>query len=102
MDAVAQRLSKDLFISSIAERKAALSHRIPEISAERCAGRSCGDGAALPTKPEPFARQRLTRDLLTNRTPEVHQWALEHFQKFRSDGQFVPSAREKIRWFSRL
>ena len=44
----------------------------------------------LPTKPEPFARQRLTEHLLTNRTPEAHQWALEHFRKFRSEGQFVP------------
>jgi quinoprotein glucose dehydrogenase len=44
----------------------------------------------LPTRPEPFARQRLGEDLLTQRTPEVHQWALEHFRKFRSEGQFVP------------
>ena len=44
----------------------------------------------LPTSPAPFARQLLTEDLLTNRTPEAHQWALEHFRKFRSAGQFVP------------
>ncbi len=44
----------------------------------------------LPTKPAPFARQRLTEDMLTNRTPEAHQWAVEQFRKFRSDGQFVP------------
>jgi hypothetical protein len=31
----------------------------------------------LPTKPAPFARQLLTEDLLTNRTPGAHQWALE-------------------------
>jgi quinoprotein glucose dehydrogenase len=44
----------------------------------------------LPTKPEPFARQRLTEDLLTGRTPEVHQWAVDKFHGFRSEGQFVP------------
>ncbi len=44
----------------------------------------------LPVKPLPYARQRLTDDLLTTRTPEVHQWALEHFRRFRSAGQFVP------------
>ena len=53
-----------------------------------------GDFAAkeqsLPTKPAPFARQRLTEDLLTPRTSEVHRWALENFKKFRSEGQFVP------------
>ena len=44
----------------------------------------------LPTRPAPFARQMLTEDLLTTRTPEAHQWALENFKKFRSEGQFVP------------
>jgi len=44
----------------------------------------------LPTAPAPFARQRLTEDLLTQRTPEVHRWALDNFKAFRSDGQFVP------------
>ncbi|MGH8101984.1 MAG: PQQ-binding-like beta-propeller repeat protein, partial [Chthoniobacterales bacterium] len=44
----------------------------------------------LPAKPAPFARQFLAEDMLTNRTPEAHAWALEHFRKFRSEGQFVP------------
>lgn len=44
----------------------------------------------LPTEPAPFARQLLTEALLTNRTPEAHQWALDQFRKFRSGGQFVP------------
>ncbi len=44
----------------------------------------------LPIKPAPYARQHLTEDMLTNRTPEAHQWALEQFRTYRSDGQFVP------------
>jgi glucose dehydrogenase len=44
----------------------------------------------LPARPAPFARQLLTEELLTNRTPEVHQWALGQFKKFRSGGQFLP------------
>jgi len=44
----------------------------------------------LPTKPAPFARQLLSEDMLTNRTPEAHAWALEKFRTFRSEGQFVP------------
>lgn len=44
----------------------------------------------LPTKPAPFSRQRLTEDMLTTRTPELHQWAVDAFRKFRSEGQFVP------------
>jgi len=44
----------------------------------------------LPARPAPFARQLLTEDLLTVRTPEAHQWALEKFNQFRSEGQFIP------------
>jgi quinoprotein glucose dehydrogenase len=44
----------------------------------------------LPSKPAPFARQLLSEDMLSNRTPEVHQWAVERFRKVRSEGQFVP------------
>lgn len=46
----------------------------------------------LATKPLPFSRQRLTEDLLTTRTPEAHQWALEHFRTLISDGQFIPAS----------
>ncbi|HXB74062.1 MAG TPA: PQQ-binding-like beta-propeller repeat protein [Candidatus Acidoferrales bacterium] len=53
-------------------------------------GEVAAETQQLPTKPAPFARQLLTADLLTNRTPEAHQWALEQFQNFRSEGQFVP------------
>ena len=49
----------------------------------------------IPTKPAPFARQVLTADLLTDRTPEAHAWALEQFRTFRSEGQFVPLGLDK-------
>ena len=44
----------------------------------------------FPLRPAPFARQVLTEDLLTARTPEMHQWAVEQFRNFQSAGQFVP------------
>lgn len=44
----------------------------------------------VPLLPAPFARQFLTADMLTTRTPESHAWALDQFKEFRSDGQFVP------------
>jgi quinoprotein glucose dehydrogenase len=46
----------------------------------------------LPTKPAPYSRQNFTEDMLTNRTPEVHQWALQQFKSFRNGGQFLPLA----------
>lgn len=48
----------------------------------------------LPLEPEPFARQELTADMITERTPKAHQQALARFRTFRSGGQFVPPSRE--------
>ena len=53
-------------------------------------GEVAADTQPLPTKPAPFARQLLTADMLSNRTPEIHHWALEQFAKLRSEGQFFP------------
>jgi quinoprotein glucose dehydrogenase len=53
-------------------------------------GETAAQQQCLPAKPLPFARQLLTESLLSERTPEVHQWALEKFRSFRSEGQFVP------------
>jgi len=44
----------------------------------------------VPTRPPPYARLRLSEDGLTTRTAQAHEWALEQFHKFRSEGQFVP------------
>jgi quinoprotein glucose dehydrogenase len=53
-------------------------------------GEAAASEQVLPAKPAPYARQLLTEDLLTNRTPEAHKAALEKFRHFRSEGQFVP------------
>jgi quinoprotein glucose dehydrogenase len=44
----------------------------------------------LPTKPAPFSRQAVTEDMLTQRTPEAHKWAVDKFKTFRNEGEFVP------------
>jgi quinoprotein glucose dehydrogenase len=49
----------------------------------------------LPTKPAPYARQLLTEDMLTNRTPEAHEWVLQQFRTYRSQGQFIPLSAGK-------
>jgi quinoprotein glucose dehydrogenase len=48
----------------------------------------------LPLLPAPFARQKLTADMITTRTPEAHREALERFTKLRSDGQFIPGSTQ--------
>jgi quinoprotein glucose dehydrogenase len=55
-------------------------------------GEAAAETQSLPTKPAPFARQLLTAGMLTNRTPEAHQWAAQQFATFQSAGQFVPLA----------
>ncbi len=49
----------------------------------------------VPLAPEPFARQLLTADLLTDRTSEAHAWAVQEFSTYLSAGQFVPTGLDK-------
>ena len=49
----------------------------------------------VPTAPAPFARQTLTADMLTTRSPEMNDWAREQFNDFLSAGQFVPFGTEQ-------
>ena len=53
-------------------------------------GEKLSETQPLPTRPAPFARQLLTADMLTQRTPEAHAAALARFNKMVSAGQFVP------------
>lgn len=53
-------------------------------------GEETAQEQGLPTEPAPFARQLLTADMLTNRTPQAHAWALKQLRNFVSEGQFVP------------
>ncbi len=61
-----------------------------DVPGEQAAPQQC-----LPTKPAPFARQSLTENLLSERTPDMHRWAIAKFRSFRSEGQFVPFSVEK-------
>ena len=65
----------------IEERRYPPSHVPGEVSAAE---------QPSPLVPKPFARQILTQDMLTNRTPQAHAWAVRQFRTFRSAGQFVP------------
>jgi len=48
----------------------------------------------LPLDPPPFARQMVTEDLVTDRTPQVHAEILARLKKLRNGGQFTPPSRE--------
>jgi quinoprotein glucose dehydrogenase len=53
-------------------------------------GEVAADTQPIPSRPRPFARQHLTRDMLTSRTPDARKWAEEEFAKYRSNGPFAP------------
>lgn len=55
-------------------------------------GESASPTQPVPDAPAPFGRQQLTADMLTDRTPEAHAWAVNEFSQLRSDGQFYPFA----------
>jgi quinoprotein glucose dehydrogenase len=55
-------------------------------------GERSADTQPVPLKPKPFARQQLTREMLSTRTPAVHEWAVAEFQKFRNGSIFTPLA----------
>jgi quinoprotein glucose dehydrogenase len=57
-------------------------------------GETLAETQPFPLLPPPFARQVLTKEMLTERTPEAHQAALERFQKIHSNGQFEPPSLE--------
>lgn len=48
----------------------------------------------LPTEPEPFARQQVTEEMLTQRTPAAHAAVLAQFKKLRSGPQFTPPSKQ--------
>jgi glucose dehydrogenase len=53
-------------------------------------GEKLAEKQPLPLLPPPFARQKLTEEMLTRRTPEAQQAAIDLFRKIRSNGQFEP------------
>ena len=49
---------------------------------------------SLPVLPPPFARQTLTENTLTTRTPQAHAAALKIFREYTSRGLFAPPSRK--------
>ena len=68
-------------------------------------GEQLSETQPLPTRPAPFARQMLTADMLTQRTPEAHAAALARFNKMVSAGAIRTAQRRRrhhsVSWFRR-
>jgi quinoprotein glucose dehydrogenase len=53
-------------------------------------GEVAADTQPFPLLPLPFARQKITEDMITKRTPEAHASVLAKFRQFRNGGLFLP------------
>lgn len=96
IDAVAQTTKQGyVYLFDRATGKPLFPIKEVKYPASNVPGESASATQPRPTLPEPFARQLLTEDTLTNRTPEAHAWALDQFRKYGNDGQFVPLSLDR-------
>jgi quinoprotein glucose dehydrogenase len=96
IDAVAQATKHGfLFVFDRVSGEPVFPIEYKEFPASSLPGEITSKTQPIPTKPAPFSRQLLTADLLSKRTPAVHQAALDQFKAFRSGGQFVPFGVDK-------
>lgn len=91
VDAVAQTTKQGfVYVFDRADGTPVFPIEYRKYPASNVEGEVAAEEQPLPVKPLPFARQRLTEDTLSTRTPQAHEWALNKFRAYRSDGQFVP------------
>lgn len=98
IDAVAQiTKSGHIFVFERETGKPVFPIEYRKVSTAGIDGEKPADTQPLPVLPPPVARQILTEDMLTRRTPEAHQDALERFRKLRGTyrwDQFEPPNSE--------
>ncbi len=91
IDAVAQTTKTGhVYLFERSHGKPLFPIKYQKYEASTVPGEASSKTQPLPTKPEPFARQHLTEEMLTTRTPEAHKWALDQFKTFHGGGPFVP------------
>jgi quinoprotein glucose dehydrogenase len=57
-------------------------------------GEKLAETQPFPSLPPPVARQLLTEEMLTTRTPEAHAAVLKQFRQLRSKGQYEPPSTQ--------
>lgn len=65
------------------------------VAAGEIPGEQSAPTQPFPLKPAPLARQVLTEDMLTNRTPEARASVLGRFRQLRSEGPFTPFGTDR-------
>lgn len=96
VDAVAQTTKQGfLFLFDRTTGKPLFPIEEHPFPASTAPGEKASPTQPVPLLPAPYARQLLTADMLTTRTPESHAWAVEQFKTFISNGIFVPFSVDK-------
>jgi quinoprotein glucose dehydrogenase len=91
VDAVAQiTKSGHVYLFERATGKSLFPIEYRKVPTDGVEGEKLAARQPLPLLPPAFARQSLTENMLTQRTPEAHRAVLERFRKVRSNGQFEP------------
>lgn len=91
LDAVAQTTkSGHLYVFERSNGKPVFPIEYSEYPPSDVPGEVASKTQPFPTKPAPFARQRITEETLTSRTPEARKWAIERFRSFHGGTSFVP------------
>ncbi len=95
IDAVAQPTkSGHLFVFRRGSGKPVFPIEYREVPPSDIPGERLAETQPLPVKPEPFARQRFTEDLVTTRTPAARDSVQRRLRQLRSGGQFTPPSTE--------
>jgi glucose dehydrogenase len=94
-DAVAQiTKSGHVFVFERESGKSLFPIEYRKVPTNGVEGEKLAEKQPFPLLPPPFARQKLTEEMLTRRTPEAQKAAIELFRKVRSNGQFEPPSLE--------
>jgi len=94
VDAIAQ-ITKQGYVWVLDRRTGKPLFRVgwKDVPASKMEGEQLATRQPYPTLPVPFARQGLTEDMLTTRTPEAHAVVLDRFKKY-SKGFFARPSLE--------
>lgn len=96
LDVVAQTTKQGfIFVFDRATGKPVFPIEERSVPASVMPGERSSPTQPFPSLPAPFARQQLTEEMITRRTPQAHEAALAQFRGMRSGGQFTPIGLDK-------
>jgi quinoprotein glucose dehydrogenase len=95
IDAVAQiTKSGHVWVFDRETGKSLYPYKEVSVPASELDGEVLATKQVLPLKPEPFARQQVSEETLTQRTPEANKAVRSTYRRLKNGPQFTPPSRE--------